>query len=48
MGAVAGRILLQRIRGQAEFPEIVPIMPELVVRESTAPPGRRRSRKKRT
>ena len=47
MGAVAGRILLQRIRGQAEFPEIVPIMPELVVRESTAPPGRRKARKRR-
>jgi DNA-binding LacI/PurR family transcriptional regulator len=47
MGEVAARILLQRIRGQATFPDVVPIMPELVIRESTAPPGRRRMHKKR-
>lgn len=46
MGAVAARILLQRIRGQATFPDTVPIMPELVIRESTAPPGTRRVRVK--
>jgi LacI family transcriptional regulator len=45
MGAVAARILLQRIRGQATFPDVVPIHPELVIRESTCPP--RRSRPKR-
>ncbi len=39
MGAVAARILLQRIRGQATFPDIVPIHPELVIRESTCPPS---------
>jgi DNA-binding LacI/PurR family transcriptional regulator len=39
MGAVAARILLQRIRGQATFPDAVPILPELVVRESTCPIG---------
>jgi DNA-binding LacI/PurR family transcriptional regulator len=47
MGVVAARILLQRIRGQATFPDVVPIMPELVIRESTAPPGSRRGRRKR-
>jgi LacI family transcriptional regulator len=38
MGKVAARILLQRIRGQATFPDTVPILPELVIRESTCPP----------
>jgi len=47
MGGVAARILLQRIRGQATFPDTVPIMPELVIRESSCPPGPRRSRGKR-
>lgn len=42
MGSVAARILLQRIRGQATFPDSVPILPELVVRESTAAPNPRR------
>jgi LacI family transcriptional regulator len=46
MGAVAARILLQRIRGQATFPDIVPIHPELVIRESTCPPNAKRNRKK--
>ena len=46
MGAVAARILLQRIRGQATFPDIVPIHPELVIRESTCPPNPKRKRKK--
>jgi LacI family transcriptional regulator len=44
MGIVAARILLQRIRGQATFPDIVPIHPELIIRESTCPPGARRPR----
>ncbi len=48
MGQVAARILLQRIRGQATFPDIVPIHPELVIRESTSPPGPRRARAKRS
>jgi len=47
MGSVAARILLQRIRGQATFPDSVPILPELVIRESTCPPGPRRGRSKR-
>jgi len=45
MGAVAARILLQRIRGQATFPDVIPIHPELIIRESTCPP--RRTRPKR-
>jgi LacI family transcriptional regulator len=47
MGGVAAKILLQRIRGQATFPDAVPILPELVIRESTCPPGPRRARPKR-
>jgi LacI family transcriptional regulator len=45
MGKVAARILLQRIRGQATFPDTVPILPELVIRESTCPPRPRRLRR---
>ena len=49
MGTVAARILLQRIRGQATFPDVVPIRPELVIRESTCPPNPKRiSRTKRS
>ncbi len=48
MGAVAARILLQRIRGQATFPDVVPIHPELVIRESTCPPNPKRARNKRS
>jgi len=47
MGMVAARILLQRIRGQATFPDVVAILPELVIRESTRPPNPRRARPKR-
>jgi DNA-binding LacI/PurR family transcriptional regulator len=48
MGIVSARILLQRIRGQATFPDIVPIHPELVIRESTCPPNPKRTRSKRS
>jgi len=48
MGMVAARILLQRIRGQATFPDIVPIHPELVIRESTSPPNQKRARARRS
>jgi LacI family transcriptional regulator len=48
MGVVAARILLQRIRGQATFPRTVPILPELIIRESTCPPGPGRTRSKRS
>jgi DNA-binding LacI/PurR family transcriptional regulator len=46
MGTTAARILLQRIRGQATFPDFVPIHPELVIRESTSPPNAKRNRKR--
>ena len=48
MGEVAARILLQRIRGQEKFPDVVSIMPELVIRETTCPPPPRRIRQKRS
>ena len=48
MGMVAARILLQRIRGQATFPDAVAIQPELAIRESTCPPNPRRVRGKRS
>jgi LacI family transcriptional regulator len=47
MGAVAARILLQRIRGQEAFQDTVPILPELVIRESTCPPSPERAGWKR-
>jgi LacI family transcriptional regulator len=47
MGTTAARILLQRIRGQAAFPDFVSIHPELVIRESTSPPNPKRNRMKR-
>lgn len=48
MGTTAARILLQRIRGQATFPDFVPIHPELVIRESTCPPNPKSARARRT
>jgi LacI family transcriptional regulator len=48
MGIVAARILLQRIRGEAAFPDSVAILPELVIRESTCPPNPKRVRPKRS
>jgi DNA-binding LacI/PurR family transcriptional regulator len=47
MGMTAARILLQRIRGQAAFTDFVPILPELVIRESTCPPNPKRTRARR-
>jgi LacI family transcriptional regulator len=47
VGTVAARILLQRIRGQATFPDVVPIHPELIIRESTCPPNPKRARSRR-
>ena len=48
MGRVAARSLLQRIRGQASCPDVVPIHPELVIRESTCPPNAKRIKGKRS
>jgi DNA-binding LacI/PurR family transcriptional regulator len=46
MGNKAARILLERIRGAREFPDEVPIVPELIIRESTMPPNPSRLKKK--
>lgn len=42
MGATAARILLRRIRAQGSDPDTVPVIPELIIRESTQPPKPRR------
>jgi LacI family transcriptional regulator len=47
MGVIAARTLLERIRGQQTLTEAVPILPELVIRESTCPPDAKRTRGKR-
>jgi DNA-binding LacI/PurR family transcriptional regulator len=44
MGATAAKILLRRIRAQGSDPEMVPVLPELVIRESTQPPPPNRPR----
>ncbi|HTX41226.1 MAG TPA: LacI family DNA-binding transcriptional regulator [Acidobacteriaceae bacterium] len=46
MGNTAAQILLDRIRGAREHPDEVPIVPELIIRESTAPANPHRARKK--
>lgn len=46
MGNTAARILLERIRTGKEFPDEVSIVPELVIRESTMPPGPGRTGKR--
>jgi len=47
MGATAAKILLRRIRAQGSDPDLVPVIPELVIRESTLPPKVHRQRKPR-
>ena len=46
MGNMAARILLERIRGLKDYPEQVPIVPELIIRESTLPPNPARMKKR--
>lgn len=46
MGNTAARLLLERIRGGSLSSDEVPIVPELVVRESTMPPSAAKIRKK--
>jgi LacI family transcriptional regulator len=46
MGNTAARILLQRIRGMKDYPEQIPIVPELIIRESTLPPNPARMKRK--
>jgi LacI family transcriptional regulator len=48
MGRIAARILLERVRGQAAAPRTLPVLPELVIRESTCPPADKPSRSKRS
>src|SRR5580704_4157148 len=43
MGITAARILLERLRGQKDYPEHVAIVPELIIRESTMPPHPKRT-----
>lgn len=45
MGNMAARLLLERIRGENKFEKEVAIVPELVIRESTAPPPARRKKR---
>lgn len=47
MGMIAAQILLERVRGQAAVPRTLPVMPELIIRESTCPPNDRNERSKR-
>jgi LacI family transcriptional regulator len=47
MGIEAARILLKRIRGEKSLPNIVPILPELVIRESTGTTSPPRTRLKK-
>ncbi len=46
MGNTAARILLERIRGGRQSPDEIPIVPELIVRESTLPPASAKIRKR--
>lgn len=46
MGNTAARTLLQRLRGQKDYPEQIAIVPELIIRESTLPPSQKRMRRK--
>ncbi|MGD0155100.1 MAG: LacI family DNA-binding transcriptional regulator [Terracidiphilus sp.] len=39
MGTIAARVLLERVRGQSAVPQMLPVLPELVIRESTCPPS---------
>jgi DNA-binding LacI/PurR family transcriptional regulator len=45
MGETAARILLQRIQGFKDYPEEFAVAPELIIRETTAPPNHRARRR---
>ena len=47
MGTVAAHTLLKHIRGLETFPNVTPILPELMIRESTCAPPAGRTRWKR-
>lgn len=44
MGVLAARTLLKQIRGEEPAQQEIPIMPELIIRESTAPPPTKRKK----
>jgi LacI family transcriptional regulator, galactose operon repressor len=44
MGEIAARTLLRRLHGDQSLPDTVTVEPQLVVRESTAPPSHRKER----
>jgi LacI family transcriptional regulator len=48
MGTIAARVLLQRVRGQNSIPQMLPVLPELFIRESTCPPPEKPNRTKRS
>ena len=45
MGETAARILLQRMQGFKDYPEEFAVAPELIIRETTAPPNHRAHRR---
>lgn len=47
MGKIAAQTLLQRVRGQGTSSHAMPVLPELVIRESTCPPRDRKARAER-
>ena len=47
MGTIAARVVLQRVRGENSVPHMLPVLPELVIRESTCPPPEKTNRTKR-
>lgn len=39
MGITAAQVLLERLRNKKEYPDQIPVVPELIIRESTMPPN---------
>lgn len=39
MGTTAAQVLLERLRGKKQYPDQIPVLPELIIRESTLPPN---------
>ena len=46
MGRIAARTLLERVRDRDAAPHMLPVLPELVIRESTCPPADKAGRAK--
>ena len=47
MGETAARILLQRLQGFKDYPEEFAVPPELIIRETTAPPNKKQLKQQR-